>query len=293
MGVAFTWRWAAIAPLFLVLACAGCKPSPPSIEDEDGAHREPIETHRSEAELPQFSSASRLQHQLFQEARAALQSGDEGAALRALQKLSETNTLSALKRDGLLLHASILERRGNITQAVTMLEELVPQIPPSGDVFLVLARLQHANGQLDEAERSLRDATRSSPELLRAWVALAQLLEEQNQHDAADDVMLHYEREVYRLGGEIERGDTLEQRLEAIAQLRIALPDPRVSRILARALKNDAFDVQSAALDALENVGTKNAIDTITAYRDNASTAKLRERADTVLEAIREREDAP
>lgn len=293
MSEALTWRWGGITALFFILACAGCKTSASSNEADDGVAHEPTETHQSVAELPQLSSASRLQHQLFQEARTALQAGDETTALQVLQTLSETETLSALKRDGLLLYASILERRGHITQAVSILEELVPKIPPSGDVFLVLARLQQANGQLDEAERSLRDATRSSPELLRAWVALAQLLEEQNQHDAADDIMLHYEREVYRLGGEIERGDTLEQRLEAIAQLRIALPDPRVSRILARALKNDAFDVQSAALDALENVGTKNAIDTISAYRDNASTAKLRERADTVLEAIRARENSP
>lgn len=274
-----------------MLVCTGCKTSTPSQKAEEALASEQTEVHRSEAELPQLSSPTKAQHTLYQEARAALQSDDEAGALKALQALYETETHSALKRDGLLLYASLLERRGQITEAVAMLEGLVPHIPPSGDVFLVLARLQQANGQLDEAERSLRDATRSSPELLRAWVALGQLLEEQNDQDAADDAMLHYEREVYRLGWKIERGDTLEQRLEAVAQLRIALPDPRVSRILARALKNDAFDVQSAALDALENVGTKNALDAIDEYRNNASTSKLRDRADAVLQAIRAREE--
>lgn len=291
MSVAFTWRWFSAAPLWVLLACAGCKASVSSPEIEAELTSERTEAPRSEAELPQLSSPGRTQQILFQDARTALQAGDETKALVALQKLADTETLSPLKRDGLLLYASILETRGQIGEALSVLEDLVSKIPPSGDVFLVLARLQQANGQLDEAERSLRDATRSSPELLRAWVALAQLLEGQNQHDAADDAMLHYEREVYRLGGEIERGATLEQRLEAIAQLRIALPDPRVSRILARALKNDAFDVQSAALDALENVGTKNALDSISAYRNNASTAKLRDRADAVLKAIDDREE--
>lgn len=289
-----TWRrvsarW--LTPLTALCICFGCTPSDHASEIEERVAAERIETHRSEAELPQLIAPTDTQRTLFQEARTALRDGDTTTALKTLEALKNSDTLSALKRDGTLLYASLLESRGDRTKARETLETLVLNIPPSGDVFLVLGRLQQADGDLDEAERALRDATRSSPELLRAWIALAQLLENQGKHEAADNVMLHYERQVYRLGDAIERDTTLEKRLEAIAQLRIALPDPRVSRILASALKNDAFDVQSAALDALENVGTTNAIDAIRAYQESVTSAKLRDRADSVLKAIEARQE--
>lgn len=267
----------------------GCKRTELSPEVEEEPVIENIEEHRSEADLPHLYTPSRRQQALYQEALTALQEHEDARALQALQTLLQTQTISAPKRDGTLLYASMLEATGQRKAAIEVLEALIPEIPPSGDVFLVLARMQQAQGATEDAERSLRDATRSAPELLRAWIALAQLLEAQNRHDEADDAMLHYEREVYRIGAEVEHGATLEQRLEAISQFRVALPDPRISRILARALKNDAFDVQSAALSALEKVGTENAIDAVQTYRTHATSATLKDRATSVLEAIEAR----
>jgi|GEM_PF-5370075 len=285
-----SWRWVGrTAILCSLVGVLGCKAKEHPAEVEEELTLETIKGHRSEADLPHLHTPSKRQQALYQEAMTALQDGDEAQALHALQRLRQTETISALKRDGTLLYATLLETRGQRDAAIAVLDELIPEIPPSGDVFLVLARMQLAQGDTDEAERSLRDATRSAPELLRAWVALAQLLEKQNRHDESDDAMLHYEREVYRIGAQVEHGATLEQRLDAIAQFRVALPDPRISRILARALKNDAFDVQSAALNALEKVGTENAIEAIEAYRTNATSQALRERAAAVLEAIRDR----
>lgn len=273
--------------LFALSSCMRSKKHPPQIEDE--LIIENIEEHRSEADLPHLHTPSKTQQALYQEARTALKNGEDSIAFEALKNLSVTQTTSAPKRDGTLLYAGMLEQRGQRREAIELLEALIPQIPPSGDVFLVLARMQQAEGLLDDSERSLRDATRSAPELLRAWVALAQLLETNGRHDAAEDAMLHYEREVYRIGAQVEHGATLEQRLEAIAQFQVALPDPRISRILARALKNDAFDVQSAALGALERVGTDNALEAVENYRKNATSAALQKRADQVLEAINAR----
>lgn len=275
-----------IAPLIALSSCTRSKHAP---EIEDELILENIEEHRSEADLPHLHTPSKAQQALYQEARAALKDGEHTIALEALKNLSTTQTTSAPKRDGTLLYAELLEQRGQRKEAIELLEALIPQIPPSGDVFLVLARMQQAEGLLDDSERSLRDATRSAPELLRAWVALAQLLESNGRHDAAEEAMLHYEREVYRIGAQVEHGATLEQRLDAIAQFQVALPDPRISRILARALKNDAFDVQSAALGALERVGTENALVAVKTYRTNVSSAALQQRADQVLEAIHAR----
>lgn len=281
-------RWCTLC-IALLLSTTACKRSEHAPDIEDELVVDSIEEHRSEAELPQLQTATKAQRQLFRDAQVALQEGDEAHALDILQKLAESETSSAQRRDGVLLYATLLEAHGKHAEAIAVLEDLIAKIPPSGDVFLVLARLQQAQGALDEAERSLRDATRSAPELLRAWIALAQLLESQNQHDDAEDAMLHYEREVYRIGAQVEHGATLEERLEGIAQLRVALPDPRISRILARALKNDAFDVQSAALDALQHVGTDNAIEAVENYQQNASSSTLKRRAADVLKSIQQR----
>lgn len=275
--------------LAALLATTACERSEHTPDVEEELVVDSIEAHRSEAELPQLQTASKTQRQLFRDAQVALQEGDEAQAFERLQQLADTGTSSAQRRDGMLLYATLLERRGHPDEAIVILTDLIAKIPPSGDVFFVLARLQQAQGELDDAERSLRDATRSSPELLRAWIALAQLQESRNQHADADDAMLHYEREIYRLGAQVEHGATLEERLEGIAQLRVALPDPRISRILSRALKNDAFDVQSAALDALEHVGTSNALEAVENYQKNASSSALKRRAKDVLERIQER----
>lgn len=243
----------------------------------------------SQAELPHFIPPTENQQSLYNGARIALLAGNKEDAFVLLQQLRETSELSVVKRDGLLIYAELLEQRDRLPEAIALLRDFAPQIPPSGDVFFILARMHLRRGELVEAERALRDATRASPELLRAWVALAELLEERGQRDETDELMLRYEREVYRLGRTIERGSTLEERIQAIGQLRVALPDPRISRILASALQNDAFDVQRAALNALEFVGTANAVPAVESYLQRAPSSELKQRAQEVLEAVTKR----
>lgn len=246
--------------------------------------------HHSEADLPHFLPATTEQRELRRKAEIALGTGDKAGAIAALKALIDTEPLSTVQRDGYVLYADLLAQDGHAQQAVDLLNDVVPTLPPSGDVFLVLAREQKKLGQIEDAIRSLRDATRASPELLRAWIALAQLLEEQGKTDETDNVMIHYERQVYLIGRKIQQGATMEERLYAIAQLRIALPDPRISRILASALENDAFEVQSAALRALLYVGTPNAIDAVKAYQKRIRNEKLQTMAHDVLEAIEKRQ---
>lgn len=261
-------------------------------EQRQVVERENVATERkraSQAELPHFVPPTENQLSIYNGARIALLSGNREDAFVLLQKLRETEELSIIKRDGLLIYAELLEQRDRLPEAIALLSDFASQIPPSGDVFFILARMHLRRGELAEAERALRDATRASPELLRAWVALAELLEERGQRDEAEELMLRYEREVYRLGRIIERGSTLEERVHAIGQLRVALPDPRISRILASALQNDAFDVQRAALNALEFVGTANAVSAVQSYLERAPSAELKERAEEVLQAVTQR----
>lgn len=258
------------------------EPAPPPERDTPGA----VQPRVSQAELPHFVPATPEQTDLLRDAQLALLNGNNEGAFEHLNVLRNTEALSLAKRDGVILYAELLEQRERLPEAVETLREFATKSPPSGDVFFVLARMHVRRGELAEAERALRDATRAAPELLRAWVALADVLEETGQRDQANEAMIRYEREVYRLGRIIERGGTLEERIDAIRQLRVALPDPRISRILAAALQNDAFEVQAAALDALAFVGSANAIPVVERYRAQAPSRALQERATEVLEAI-------
>lgn len=272
----------------LTVACTPkeAEQEPPTPED----HEAPTLKRRvSQADLPYYVPATDEQTDILRRAKIAWMSGNREDAFTFLQDLRQTEELSFAKRDGLLLYAELLEERDRLPEAIAALSDFATKSPPNGDVFFVLARMHLRRGELDDAERALRDATRASPELLRSWVALAELLEERGRRNEAEETMLRYEREVYRLGRIIERGSTLEERTAAIRQLRVALPDPRVSRILAAALQNDAFDVQGAALDALEFVGTANARNAVESYRQRAPSRELQERADRVLEAISSR----
>lgn len=279
-------------PLVAVLSVTTFACDRPDVQEPQIIERENLATQPrrvSQAELPHLIPATQDQQDLYNGARLALISGNQEDAFTLLQKLRETSELSSVKRDGVLIYAELLEQRDRLPEAVTLLRDFAAQIPPNGDVFFVLARMHLRRGEVAEAERALRDATRAAPELLRAWIALAELLEERGQRDEADEIMLRYEREVYRLGRVIERGATLEQRIAAIGQLRVAMPDPRISRLLAAALQNDAFDVQGAALSALEFVGTSNAVQAIENYIQRAPSSELQRRATDVLRTVSKR----
>lgn len=272
-------RWCAPIVCAAALALAACR-APAPVEEA------PTTPRSSLADLPHWKRPAELQVELLQGARAALMNGNTEEAFDLLARLRTTDTISYELRDGTLLFAELLEARGRQSEALRVLSEFAMHIPPDGDVLYVLGRMYLRAGDLREAERALRDATRAAPELLRGWIALAELLEDTQRADEAEEIMVHYERHLYRLASMIERSSTQEERIAAIHQFRVALPDPRISRILARALRNDSIDVQHAALMALEHVGTKNAMAALEAYAASSPNAELRQRAQEIYQAL-------
>lgn len=272
-------RWCAPIVCAAALALAACR-APAPVEEASTTPRSSL------ADLPHWKRPAELQVELLQGARAALMNGNTEEAFDLLARLRTTDTISYELRDGTLLFAELLEARGRQSEALRVLSEFAMHIPPDGDVLYVLGRMYLRAGDLREAERALRDATRAAPELLRGWIALAELLEDTQRADEAEEIMVHYERHLYRLASMIERSSTQEERIAAIHQFRVALPDPRISRILARALRNDSIDVQHAALMALEHVGTKNAMAALEAYAASSPNAELRQRAQEIYQAL-------
>lgn len=274
-------------PLVACLAGAvACSREPKEAPSErvDGAP-----ARRSQADLPHIEPPSAAQVELYADAQLALLNGNTEDAFSALEQLRLTDVLSDIRRDGLLVYVELLEQRDRRGEAIALLSDFALRVPPNGDVFFVLARLYAQQGDTANTERALRDTTRAAPELLRAWQALAQLLQSTGRPLEADEVMIRYEREIYRLGRQIERSGTLEERVRAIRQFGVALPDPRVSRILAKALQNDAIDVQIAALQALEQAGTANALPALDAYIAAAPNRELQTTAQNVRSVVERR----
>lgn len=278
MRVAPCRTFALVIALVSASACSR-EPVEAAGDRRDDSH---VAKHRSQAELPHLVPPSKEQVELFSDAQLAMLNGNTEDAFAALEQLRLTDELSDLRRDGLLLYVELLEQRDRRGEAIALLSDFALHIPPNGDVFFVLGRLYARQGDLKNAERALRDATRAAPELLRAWLALAQMLQTTGRPLEADEVMIRYEREIYRLGRTIERSGTLEERVQAIRQFGVSLPDPRISRILARALQNDAIDVQVAALQALEQAGTSNALPALDAYIESAPNRELQSTAQNV-----------
>src|SRR5690625_4685544 len=95
-----SWRWVGrTAILCSLVGVLGCKAKEHPAEVEEELTLETIKGHRSEADLPHLHTPSKRQQALYQEAMTALQDGDEAQALHALQRLRQTETISALKRD--------------------------------------------------------------------------------------------------------------------------------------------------------------------------------------------------
>lgn len=251
------------------------------------ADESPSASRSSLADLPHWKRPSTEQVEWLQAAKSALANGNTEEAFELLTRLRGTSTISLELRDGTLLYAELLEKRDRRSEALRALSELSMQVPPDGDVLYILGRMYQRAGNIPEAERALRDATRAAPELLRAWVALADLLHSTNREAEAEETLIHYERQLYRLANTIERSSTQEERVAAINQLRVALPDPRISRVLSKALRNDSLEVQRAALAALEKVGTSNAISALETFIAATPNPDMRRRAQEVLEKLR------
>lgn len=267
----------ALAPLLFpfIFGLSGCKSR---TFDEDL----PVTPRSSLADLPHWKRPTDVQVTLLDRAKTALLNHNPEEAIDQLTQLRATTTISLELRDGTLLYAELLEQRDRRTEAIRTLTDFAMSIPPDGDILYSLGRMELRAGNRVNAEAALRDATRAAPELLRSWLALAELLQESGRDDEANEIMIHYERELYRLGATIERSATQEARIAAIHQFRVALPDPRISRILANALRNDALDVQSAALMALDRVGTHNALPALDAYIAATPHSELQQRAASV-----------
>lgn len=236
-----------------------------------------------------FEASTEAQGRALARATALLDDGRRSDAIAQLRELAASSPSSIARARGVVLLAESLAADGIDDEAIGLLHDLEEISPPWGPLYFSLARIHLRLGDREAAENALRDAIHADPTLLRAYVGLASLLDEQGEDGKADLVMLQYEREIYRLAEQIDKSMSVNEQLELIEILSQATPDRRISRIIARALQSDAQRVQLRALDALERIGTDNALPALRALRDSSNDPRLQARAIEVAETIANR----
>lgn len=244
---------------------------------------------RAEAAGLHFEEASEPQRLALTRAKSLLEAGQRQAAQEQLEQLANSEPQSETRARAIVLFAETLAADGQSETGIEKLRELELISPPWGPLHFSLGRLYIRAGSRQLAETSFRNAIRADPTLLRAYVGLASLLDEDGQSEQANLVMLNYERELYRLAERLHGSTSVSERLQLIEVLSQATPDPRISRILARALTSDSQRVQFAALDALDVIGTDNALRALRALRETTGDPIVQSRALDVAENIANR----
>ncbi len=235
-----------------------------------------------------FPEATNEQETLYEQALAMWPRGDTAELRQLLQTIENSEPGSQTRANAIILHAELERRDGEYRNALARLERLQRRSPAMGQLSFSLGGLyQHANRPM-AAEEAFRDAFRETPSLLRAYVALGALLEENGREDDAYQVMIAYERQIQALGRKATGDLPIRDKLAAIDAMRLGVPDPRVSRNLVRALRDDAWSVQRAALDALAEVGTTNALGALESFAEDSGNATLARRAAEVANIVRQ-----
>ncbi len=218
-----------------------------------------------------FEPADERQQELYDTAVTLLRQGNDDRAMTALLALAErTEPHSELRASGVLLLSELYHQHGETEQALRWLESLRATTPPNAQLEYVIGRTWMTNGQFVEAEDALRRAIRRDPEHVRAYLALGAMLESNGRVADAGEVMLAFEREVYRMGDELaEDATTTERRAQIVERLGRGVPDVRLSRALLAGL-SPRSGVRSQTLDALRDVGTVDALETLQQIADDA-----------------------
>lgn len=239
----------------------------------DGPPRQaPVVASSEDTDEPlAFEPASETQEELYATAFASLQAGNDDLALTALIALAEAESPhSEVRASGVLLLSELYHQRGETERALRWLESLRATTPPNAQLEYVIGRTWMDNGQYVEAEDALRRAIRRDPEHVRAYLALGSMLESNGRVDDAGEIMLAFEREVYRMGDELAADQTsIERRADIVARLARGVPDVRLSRALLAGLAPRS-GVRAEALAALRVVGTVDALASLDAIANDA-----------------------
>lgn len=239
--------------------------------------------------LTEFAAGSERQNELFGLAADALRAGRQDAAITALLTLGETTEPSEVRGRGMLLLAAIYLEQERHDQVLRVLNELRTTAPPMAQLEYMLGLSQEGMGDIPAATTSLRNATRIDSSYLPPYIELARVFQEHDRGSDAEEINLLFERQVARMGEELDSAAAPAQKQAVLERLAEVQPDERVSRAAARGVDDEDNQVALYAIAALVQIGTPSAIPTLQAVVENPRNAELAQLATVAMEYIQER----
>ena len=219
----------------------------------------------------------------------ALDVGDIDTAMTALLALRDTSEQSELRASGVLLLSELYNVQGQSSEAIELLLDLRTTAPPFGELEFILGRTYMETGLNGEAEVAFREAMRLQPSFLRTYLAHGGLLASVGRSEEAAEIFALYEQQVQTMAETLESEVSVEAKLQVIDQLGLSLPDDRLSAALGVALNDESLAIQAAAVVALAEVGTVEAIEALSALYERTTVEELSSRIEQAIIIIQQR----
>jgi hypothetical protein len=255
------------------------------------AEQAPVEGSSGEGTrlVTEFAPAGEGQNELFELAADAMRAGRQDAAITALLTLSETAEPSEVRGRGMLLLAAIYLEQERHDQVMRVLSDLRASAPPMAQLEYMLGLSHEGMGDIPAATTSLRNATRIDSAYLPPYIELIRVFQEHDRPADAEEISILFERQVARMGEELDSSAPKAQKQAVLERLAEVQPDERVSRAAARGVDDEDDQVALYALAALVQIGTPSAIPTLRAIVENPRSADHAQLATVAMEYIETR----
>jgi hypothetical protein len=237
-----------------------------------------------------FVQATPRQEELFAYAADALRAGSTDAGITALLTLGETPEPSETRARGMLVLSAVYADQGRHMEAVQVLEALRPATPPMAQLEFMIGLSQLESGDVSAAMVSLRTAMRIDSAYLPPYAELARVYRDHQRPADADEVLLLLERQLLRMGEQLDAALLPDEKVEILERVSEAQPGQHASQTAARALDDDDAQVVLLAAAALSRIGTAHALEALRAVVTEARTPEIVEMAAAAIAAIESRE---
>ncbi|MCB9541596.1 MAG: HEAT repeat domain-containing protein [Myxococcales bacterium] len=249
-----------MASIVMASAMSGCRskaPQPP-------AGSAPVEARPAQGETPgatggqpatppppaPVDEGTAEQLQALERANAALDRDDEASALAEYTRAA-AGPVTGAAISATLAAAELHDTRGRPAEARALYQRAVEIAPQMAEIRYAAGRFFAGLGESPLADVELREAIRLQPDFLPSYPALAGVLSQSGQPEAAAALLLAYEQRLQALTARLRDPARANADRIAVVDLFALLDDERATRALIDALADPSPHIRLAAADAL------------------------------------------
>lgn len=199
---------------------------------------------------PAFDEGTAEQLQALERANAAHDRGDEATALAEYARAAE-GPITGASISATLAAAELLNTTDRTAEARALYQRAAEQAPHMAEIRYAAGRFFAGTGESPLAEVELREAIRLQPDFLPSYPALAGVLSQSGQSQAAAPLLLTYEQRLAALMQRLANPDLPASVRTPVIDLFALIDDDRVTRALIDALADRSPYIRLAAADAL------------------------------------------